>query len=91
MARVDPVEIMAKVSEDNGKQRAFEVWRHKAEKAGWPVTVESATLDQPGPECGIVEIEGLRYTIRHEPRVRHRVAGEWQFTHAAWAEPITGA
>jgi hypothetical protein len=88
MARVDPVEILAKVSEENGKQRAFEVWQHKATKAGWPVTVESASVEQPGPECGIVEIEGLRYTIRHEPRVRQRVAGAWEFTHAAWAEPV---
>jgi hypothetical protein len=88
MARIDPVEIIAKVSEENGKQRAFEVWQHKAGKAGWPVTVESAALDQPGPECGVVEIEGLRYTVRHDRRVRQSVAGAWQFTHAAWAEPL---
>ncbi len=86
MARIDPVEIIAKVSEDNGRQRAFEVWQHKATKAGWPVTVESTSVD--GPECGVVEIEGLRYTIRHDRRVRQRIAGEWQFTHAAWAEPV---
>ncbi|MET7425029.1 hypothetical protein [Dactylosporangium sp. NPDC005555] len=88
MARIDPVEIIAKVSEENGQQRAFEVWQHKAVKAGWPVTVESSTVGQPGPECGVVEIEGLRYTVRHDRRVRQLVAGAWQFTHAAWAEPL---
>jgi hypothetical protein len=102
-ARIDPVEIIARVSEDNGKQRAFEVWIHKATKAGWPVTVESASLDRPGSECGVVQIEGLRYRIHHAKRIRQRVAatvkqsaGEtvdgttwtWTLTHAAWAEPV---
>lgn len=87
MARIDPVEILAKVSEDNGKQRAFEVWQHKAVKAGWAVTVESTSLDGPGPECGVVEIEGLRYRIQHSKRVRQRLGDDWTFTHAAWAEP----
>src|SRR5258706_11754843 len=73
-ARIDPVEIIARVSDDNGKQRAFEVWRHKATKAGWPVTVESTSLDRPGSECGVVQIEGLRYRIHHAKRVRQRVA-----------------
>ncbi|MEU4715043.1 hypothetical protein AB0F73_15475 [Micromonospora purpureochromogenes] len=28
--RTDPVEILARVSEQDGRQRAFEVWVHKA-------------------------------------------------------------
>ncbi|WP_446210788.1 hypothetical protein [Micromonospora sp. IBSANI012] len=71
--RTDPVEILDRVSEQDGRQRAFEVWVHKAIKAGWAVTVES-TSDRPGPECGVVEIEGLRYRVLHAERVRQRVA-----------------
>ncbi|MFE9688365.1 hypothetical protein [Micromonospora sp. NPDC005806] len=71
--RTDPIEIIARVSEQHGKQRAFEVWRYKAEKEGWPVTVQSSSVDEPGDECGVVDVEGLRYRIRHAPRVRQRV------------------
>lgn len=72
--RTDPVEILARVPEYDGKQRAFDVWVHKAHKAGWPVTVESSATEQPGDECGVVEIEGLRYRVRFAKRVRQRVA-----------------
>jgi hypothetical protein len=71
--RTDPVEIIARVSERDGKQRAFDVWCHKASKAGWSVTVESTSANQPGDECGVVDIEGLRYRVRHAKRVRQRV------------------
>ncbi|MFG1648777.1 hypothetical protein ACGFIE_02530 [Micromonospora sp. NPDC049275] len=110
--RPDPIEIIAGVSEVDGKHRAFEVWLYKANKEGWAVTVESSSVDQPGDGCGVVDIEGLRYRIRHAKRVRQRVgilsAGQhpiaaavsqsvgssdgitwtWEFTHAAWAEPM---
>ncbi|TYC06666.1 hypothetical protein FXF53_02780 [Micromonospora sp. WP24] len=72
--RTDPVEIIARVAEDHGKQRAFEVWLHKVGKAGWSVVVESTSVDEPGDECGIVDVEGLRYRIRHAKRVRIPVA-----------------
>jgi hypothetical protein len=72
--RTDPVEILARVDERDGRQRAFDVWVDKARKAGWEVAVESTSTDDPGPECGVVEIEGLRYRILHAKRVRHRVA-----------------
>ncbi|MFG3690772.1 hypothetical protein [Micromonospora sp. NPDC047740] len=72
--RTDPVEIIARVDERDGKQRAFEVWLYKAHKEGWSVTVESTSLDQPGEECGVVDIECLKYRIRHAKRVRGRVA-----------------
>jgi hypothetical protein len=106
------VEILARVNEDDGRERAFGVWVHKATKAGWAVAVVSTSFDQPGTECGAFDIEGLSYRIHHGRRVRHRVgimapgrhlivagldlaggddAGitwTWDFTHAAWAEPI---
>ncbi|MBC6469293.1 hypothetical protein [Actinomadura alba] len=72
--RTDPVEIIARVGERDGRQRAFDVWVHKAMKAGWAVAVESTSLDRPGTECGVVEIEGLRYRIHHGKRVRGTVA-----------------
>jgi hypothetical protein len=110
--RTDPVEIIARVDEHDGRQRAFDVWVHKAKKAGWSVSVESVAGDRPGTECGVVDIEGLRYRIHHGKRVRQPVAivppgrhliaaavrlttgrsedvvWTWEFTHAAWAEPI---
>ncbi|WP_236647289.1 MULTISPECIES: hypothetical protein [Micromonospora] len=58
--RTDPIEIIARVSEQDGKQRAFEVWLYKANKEGWSVAVESTSVEAPGDECGVVDIEGLR-------------------------------
>lgn len=71
--RTDPIEIIARVPEQHGKQRAFDVWCHKASKEGWSVGVESNYADEPGDECGVVDIEGLRYRIHHAKRVRQRV------------------
>jgi hypothetical protein len=67
--RTDPIEIIARVSKRDGQERAFEVWVHKAAKAGWSVHVESTWFDRPGPECGVVKIEGLRYRIQHAERI----------------------
>ena len=72
--RTDPIEIIARVDEHDGRERAFEVWVHKAMKAGWSVTVESTSSDVSGSECGVVEIEGLRYRIHHAKRLRQPVA-----------------
>lgn len=73
--RPDPVEILAHVPERDGRQRAFDVWVHKATKAGWAVTVESTCTDQPGTAlCGVVDIEGLRYRVFFAKRVRVEVA-----------------
>ncbi|MEU8609268.1 hypothetical protein AB0C29_14820 [Actinoplanes sp. NPDC048791] len=71
--RTDPVEIIARVSENDGKGRAFEVWLYKAAKEGWSVTVEATMVDEPGDQCGTVKIDGLKYRIRHAKRVRERV------------------
>src|SRR5262245_10932585 len=72
--RTDPVEIIARVSERDGKQRAFDVWCDKARKEGWSVTVISISTDQPGTECGVVDIDGLTYRILHARRIRQPVA-----------------
>ncbi|MBW6433965.1 hypothetical protein KZ829_09475 [Actinoplanes hulinensis] len=71
--RTDPVEILARVGERDGRARAFEVWCYRAQKAGWQVVVESTAFEDDGDECGIVHVEGLRYRIRHSPRVRRQV------------------
>ncbi|ADL48203.1 hypothetical protein Micau_4693 [Micromonospora aurantiaca ATCC 27029] len=72
--RTDPIEIIARVSENQGMQRALEVWLYKTHQEGWPVTVESSSVDQPRNDCGVVAVEGLEYRIRHTKRVRRRVA-----------------
>lgn len=71
--RIDPTEIIARVSERDGKQRALEVWLYKATKEGWSVTVESTSVDESGDQCAVVHIEGLTYRIRHAKRVRQHV------------------
>lgn len=71
--RTAPVEIFARVEEADGQERAFGVWVHKATKAGWTVAVLSTSFDQPGTECGAVEIEGLSYRIHHGRQVRQEV------------------
>ncbi|WP_433281569.1 hypothetical protein [Micromonospora sp. CA-244673] len=38
------------------------------------MTVESSSVDRPGGECGVVDIEGLKYHICRAKRVRQRVA-----------------
>jgi hypothetical protein len=71
--RTDPVEIIARVDEPDGRERAFGVWIHKATKAGWTVTVVSTSFDRLGTECGVVDVDGLPYRIHHGRRVRQRV------------------
>ncbi|MFC4611330.1 hypothetical protein ACFO9E_26565 [Streptomyces maoxianensis] len=58
--------------------------------------VQDGSLDTHARNCGVVEVEGLRYRIRLTPRVRTTLvddAGGWvskrpAFSHAAWAEPV---
>ncbi|GIJ43654.1 hypothetical protein Val02_05400 [Virgisporangium aliadipatigenens] len=71
--RADPVEILARVGRFDSRERAFDVWVHKARKAGWSVEVRATTFDVPGTGCGVVDIEGLPYRVHHGPRVRHLV------------------
>ncbi|MFG1603544.1 hypothetical protein [Actinoplanes sp. NPDC049265] len=71
--RPDPVNIQAAVSGSDGKERALEVWLWRAERAGWAVTVQSRAVSEPGDVCAVVLVEGLRYRIRHSPRLRRRM------------------
>ncbi len=95
--RTDPVQITAKVGDFEDRERAIEVWMHLATKAGWQMSLASATSESSdgGDCCGVVDVEGLRYRIRLTPRVRRELADDeggkltWRtvFSHAAWAEP----
>ncbi|MFI5909702.1 hypothetical protein [Dactylosporangium sp. NPDC051541] len=80
------------MAERDGKQRAFDVWLHKAGKEGWSVIVESSSAGEPGDECGVVSIEGLRYRIHHGKRVRRPVAvvADGQHLVAAAANLLAG-
>ncbi|MBA4861337.1 hypothetical protein H1V43_08030 [Streptomyces sp. PSKA54] len=95
--RTDPAQIIARVGNFANRERALEVWMYLATQAGWQVSlVPDMPLDVDARDCGIVEVEGLRYRIRHTPRVRTilvddtggRVVHRPVFDHAAWAEPV---
>jgi hypothetical protein len=98
--RPDPVQIVAKVGSSftpADPERAFEVWVYLASKAGWQVSpVEGVSVDLGAGECGVVDIEGLRYLVRQSRRVRRtlvddasgRPAQRPVFGFAAWAEPL---
>jgi hypothetical protein len=71
--RVDPVEILARVGGVSAEnpERAYQVWVHKARKAGWTVVEEPGYHDATeGTLCGTVSIEGLRYRVHYGLRVR---------------------
>ncbi|MDT0493566.1 hypothetical protein ACPEIF_02075 [Streptomyces sp. NPDC012600] len=98
--RADPVQIVARVGNFADRERALEVWTHLATQAGWTVNaVPDAALDADAGDCGVVEVEGLRYRVRLTPRVRKtlvddaggRMAQRPVFAHAAWAEPVVEA
>ncbi|MCX5192277.1 hypothetical protein [Streptomyces sp. NBC_00268] len=98
--RPDPVQIVAKVGSSfmaADPERAFEVWVYLASKAGWQVSpVEDVSVDLSAGECGVVEIEGLRYLVRQSRRVRRTLVDDVTggpaerpvFGFAAWAEPV---
>lgn len=99
-ARPDPVQIVAKAGSSfraADPERAFEVWMHLATKAGWQVgVVEGVAVDRDAGDCGVVDIERLRYLVRRTRRVRRtlvddvtgRPAERPVFGFAAWAEPV---
>ncbi|MFD4542013.1 hypothetical protein [Streptomyces bauhiniae] len=98
--RPDPVQIVAKVGSSfraADPERAFEVWVHLASKAGWQVSpVEGVSVDLGAGDCGVVDIEGLRYLVRQSRRVRRALVDDVTggpaerpvFAFAAWAEPV---
>ncbi|WP_405724659.1 hypothetical protein OG607_19430 [Streptomyces sp. NBC_01537] len=72
--RVDPIQIIARpaswLAED--QVQALGVWMHHARKAGWQVEELAEPVDWSAGECGVVEIEGLRYLVRVGLRGRGR-------------------
>jgi hypothetical protein len=95
--RRDPVEIIAKVGGIWGQNpaRVLEVWMYLAEKAGWDVVrVDDVPLETG--DCGVVDVEGLRYRIRQAPRVRTTLMDDSTghltrrpiFATAGWVEPM---
>jgi len=98
--RLDPIQIIAKVGTSwaaEKPERAIQVWIHLAGKAGWEVSrVEGTPVDHDAGECGIVDVEGLRYLVRQSRRVRRilvddaggKVTQRPIFGFAAWAEPV---
>jgi hypothetical protein len=99
--RQDPVEIIARVGgvrpDFGGSERAFQVWSHLAQKAGWDVVGDpgyDGNLD--GTACGAVSIGGIKYRIHYGLHVRQDLIDDstGHLTHrsvlayAAWAEPI---
>ncbi|MFD8418490.1 hypothetical protein [Streptomyces sp. NPDC059466] len=100
--RPDPVQIIARVGTSfspEQPERAIQVWMHLAAKAGWDVSrLDEVSVDLDSGECGIVDIEGLRYLVRRGRRVRGtlyddsggRLVKRPIFDFAAWAEPVAG-
>ncbi|WP_327068111.1 hypothetical protein [Kitasatospora sp. NBC_01302] len=98
--RPDPVQIIARVGTSfraAEPERAIEVWVHLAGQAGWQVNrIDGAAVDLDAGECGVVEVEGLRYLVRQDRRVRRtlfddsggRLTQRPVFSFAAWAEPV---
>ncbi|MGV9702016.1 hypothetical protein [Streptomyces sp. NPDC003483] len=101
--RPDPVQIIARVGtgfSPEQPERAIQVWMHLAAKAGWDVSrVDEVSVDLDSGECGIVDVEGLRYLVRRGRRVRGtlyddsggRLDKRPIFGFAAWAEPVLSA
>ncbi len=98
--RPDPIQIIAKVGSSwaaEEPERAIQVWMHLAGKASWEVSrVEVASVDHDAGECGIVDVEGLRYLVRQSRRVRRTLVDDAGgkltkrpvFGFAAWVEPV---
>lgn len=72
--RVDPIQIIARPDRGLAKDQvqAMGVWMHYARKAGWQVEELAEPVDWSAGECGVVDIEGLRYLVRVGLRGRGR-------------------
>ncbi|MGW6742984.1 hypothetical protein ACWGDX_20050 [Streptomyces sp. NPDC055025] len=71
---LDPVQIITRPSQAvaSDREQVLGFWIHTARKAGWQVEQVGEPTDWSAGECGVVEIEGLRYLIRVGPRSRGR-------------------
>jgi hypothetical protein len=72
--RLDPIKIVARPSSAiaQDQQQAFGIWIHLARTAGWQVDALNETVKWSAGECGVVDVEGLRYLIRVGFRSRSR-------------------
>ncbi|MEU4622089.1 hypothetical protein AB0G04_19255 [Actinoplanes sp. NPDC023801] len=75
--RPDPIQIIVRPSELVAKhqEQVFGAWVHRARKAGWRVDALDGDVDWLAGECGVVDVEGLRYLVRVGLRGRSRVMG----------------
>jgi hypothetical protein len=73
--RLDPVQIIGRSSDSVAAEQVqvFGSWMHLARKAGWHVDALDDEVDWAAGECGVADVEGLRYLIRVGLRGRSRV------------------
>ena len=86
--RSDPIQIIGRPGRDlaDDQQQALGLWIHLARKAGWQVDALDVAVEWSAGECGVVDVEGLRYLIRVGLRSRSRaiiVPDEHVGTHVA--------
>jgi hypothetical protein len=72
--RPDPIQIITRpsVSVAEDRVQAVGAWVHAARRAGWQVEPLDEPVDRDAGECGLVEVEGLRYRLRTGLRGRTR-------------------
>ncbi|MGW0605986.1 hypothetical protein [Streptomyces sp. NPDC002644] len=72
--RPDPIQIITRPSESVARDRVqtLGAWMEAARRAGWEVDQVDEPVDWPAGECGLVDIEGLRYLLRVGLRGRTR-------------------
>ncbi|MER5480399.1 hypothetical protein ABT026_26020 [Streptomyces sp. NPDC002734] len=91
--RPDPIQIITRPSTSVAQDRiqALGAWMDAARHAGWRVDPLDEPVDWPAGECGLVDIEGLRYLLRVGLRGRTR-AMLLPAAHAdrAVARPLAG-
>lgn len=73
---------------------------HLAARAGWDVSrIDDSSVDLHAGECGMVDVEGVRYLVCQGRRVRRSLYDDSGgsltqrpiFGFAAWAEPVLSA
>jgi hypothetical protein len=91
--RPDPIQIITRPSASVARDRiqVLGAWMDAARHAGWRVESLDEPVDWPAGECGLVDIEGLRYLLRVGLRGRTRamLLPAAHASHSA-AEPPTG-
>ncbi|MEY9860054.1 putative cupin superfamily protein [Catenulispora sp. GAS73] len=72
--RPDPIQIVARPSSAiaQDQKQAFGIWIPLAGKADWQVDALDEAVAWSAGECGVVDVEGLRYLIRAGLRSRSK-------------------